>query len=129
MNTFDFTSVVNNYLEEHGYKAHVKRLDSFTGKEGICIRQISMIPTCSYYDGEREYSLIYQIIVRRRSEEAARNVCAEIFELLLDADLSSENGSYRFYRNEVYTPPQELSLSENLFYAWETRFVATVERG
>ena len=87
----DLVDRASRFLAERGYEAHVRRLDEFTGREGM--------------------------------EE-----CCDIAELLKGAWLDSENGSYAFEGQEIYTEPQELALEETGFYAWETRIKASITR-
>lgn len=124
----DLVYRASRFLAESGYEAHVKRLDEFTGREGIVLRRIPSAVTERYFDGGEAVSYVYQVIVRRRSERRAMEECCDIAELLKDAWLDSENGSYAFEGQEIYTEPQELALEETGFYAWETRIKASITR-
>ena len=124
----DLVDMARSYLAERGYEAHVKRLDEFTGREGIVLRRIPSTVTERYFDGGEAVSYVYQVIVRRRSERRAMEECSDIAELLKDAWLESGNGSYAFGGQEIYTEPQELALDEAGFYAWEARLVASITR-
>lgn len=124
----DLVDRAKEFLAEKGYEAHVKRLDQFTGKEGIVLRRVGGAVTGRYFDGGESVSCIYQVVVRRRSEREAMEQCCDIAELLKDAWLESENGSYSLVGQEAYTEPQELALDEAGFYAWEARIEASISR-
>lgn len=124
----DLVDRARDFLAAKGYEAHVKRLDSFTGKEGIVLRRVPSTVTGRYFDGTESVSCIYQVIVRRRSERQAMEECCDIAALLKDAWLGSGNGSYAFVGQEVYTEPQELALDEAGFFAWEVRLEASITR-
>jgi hypothetical protein len=125
----DIVDVCATYLQEHGFTDALKRrLDSTTGREAIIVRRLPTLSEATYMDGSQTLGYLYQIIVRRKSEEDAMTTCSDIAELLSDAYLPSANGSYVFTSQEIYTYPQELRLEEQGFYAWETRIHATIER-
>lgn len=124
----DLVDRARDFLADHGYEAHVKRLDAFTGKEGIVLRRVPSTVTGRYFDGGEAVSYIYQVVVRRRSEREAMEQCCDIAELLKGAWLESGNGSYAFVGQEVYTEPQELKLDEANYYAWEVRIEASISR-
>jgi len=126
--TVDLVDRVRDALLLNGHAdAHVKRLDSFTGKEGICIRRLPSTTVNRYIDRSRTAEYVYQVVVRRRSERAAMDECCDIADLLDGMRVESGNGSYRFSSQEVYTEPQELELDEANFYAWHVRMVASIE--
>ena len=127
----DLHERVKTYLESKGFTGvSLKRLDSFTGKEGIVIRAMPKTLVESYYDGVRVYDQPYQIIVRRRSEAEAMETCASIADALEGVILQSANGSFVPHGSsgqQVYTAPQELALEEANFYAWHVRMTARIE--
>lgn len=123
----DLIDRAKDLLAERGYDAHAKRLDSFTGKEGVVLRRVPSTVTERYLDRSESVSYLYQVVVRRRSERQAMEECCEIAELLADAWLDSGNGSYSFVGQEAYTQPQELALDEAGFYAWQARIEARIE--
>lgn len=128
MPSADVAKVARDRLEAAGYRdAFVKRFDSFTGREAICVRQMQPTVTERYMDGTQEMEQPYEVIVRRRSAADARETCCAIAELLEDASLPSENGSYRFTSGRVYLEPQELELDESGFFAWSVVMAATIE--
>lgn len=124
----DLIDVAKDFLVYRGFDAYVKRLDQFTGREGIVVRRVPSRVTSRYFDGGEALSYIYQVIVRRRSGREAMETCCEIADLLKHAWLASRNGSYSFHGQEVYTGPQELELDEANFSAWEVRFEASISR-
>ena len=122
----DLVDRARDLLRGAGHDAHAKRLDSFTGREGVCVRRISPTRVETYMDGTRAVDLAYQAVVRRRSESDAMTECIDIADMLDGADVPSANGSYLFESQEVVAGPQELELDEALFYAWECRVVAHI---
>lgn len=119
------------YLEAKGFTGiSLKRLDSFTGKEGIVIRAMPKTLVESYYDGTAVYDQPYQIIVRRRSEAEAMETCSSIAETLEGVILASARNEYQPHGTDgqkVYTAPQEMALDEADFYAWHVRMTARIE--
>lgn len=113
-------------LAEHGYPNIKKRFDTLAGREGICIRPLPSTVTQSYYDGTREVDAPFEVIVRRRSEEAAMAECCDIEELLDGMAVPSANGSYRIAGCSVYTASQEMRLDEANYYAWHVRLMAQI---
>ena len=123
--TFDLIDRARDYLRSHGIPdATAKRLDSFTGKEGVVIRLLSEKTEFVDYAGEEERSVLYQVVVRRRSE--AEDVCRLAAEMLDGAELPSESGAYTFIDQEVASHANEIELDESLFYAWEVRIRANI---
>lgn len=122
----DLLDQVELALKVGGYDAHQKRLDKFTGREGICIRRVGGQVTQSYFDGYTEETVIYQVICRSRSEETAMTQCMDIRDYLMRRSIVSANGSYDWIGQKVYTSPQELALEERGFFAWEVRLQAEI---
>ena len=118
-----------DWLRYKGFKdVFVKRLDQFSGKEAIVIRPFPTTTVGRYFDRERDEQYIYQITVRRRSEQKAIEDCYAVAEALNEAYLPSTNGSYIFIDQEIYTEPQQQELEEANFYAWQVRIVAYITR-
>ena len=106
---------------------YLKRFDTFTGKEAICVRPVQATVEASYMDGTREMLVPYQIIVRRRSEAEAMRACCDIAEDLEGLYIPSANGSYEFVCGLVYADPAELRLeNETNFYAWACTMAARI---
>ena len=125
----DICERARDWLEAEGFKdVHVKRLDQFTGKEGIVIRPFPTTTTDHYYDRSTSQTYVYQVTVRRRSEAKAIEDCFAVANTLDGAYLPSKNGSYGFVDQEIYTEPQEQELEEANYYAWQVRMVATITR-
>lgn len=120
------------YLEAKGYDGvSLKRLDQFTGKEGIVVQLVPASLVESYYDGTQVFDQPYRVTVRRRSEAEAMQVCSDIAETLEGATLESANGSYApadTQGQQIYTAPQELALEEANYYAWYVQMHARIER-
>lgn len=113
-------------LAANGHPNIKKRFDTLAGKEGVCIRPLPATIKQMYYDGTKEMDYPFQVIVRRRSEEAAMAECCEIEELLDGMTVPSANGSYRIAGCNVYTASQEMKLDEANYYAWHVRFIAEI---
>lgn len=126
--SIDLVDVAAQYLQQHGFETSKRRLDSTTGREGIIVRRISYTVQAAYMDGWEALAYIWQVVVRSRSEDKAMSDCVAITQLLEDAALESQNNSYVFSSQTVYTSPQELRLEEAGFYAWQVRFSTTIER-
>lgn len=115
------------YIKEHGYDdVYLRRLDSMTGREGIVVRRLPSTVQGRSYSGARTLHYLYQVIVRRRSEREAIEQAEELANLLDLAPLQSANGSFALVQQEIYTPAQELTLSESGFYAYEFRVRAEI---
>lgn len=114
-------------IKANGYKdVHLRRLDEFTGREGIIVRRIPSTVTGYDYMRSKELAYLYQVIVRTRSAKRGMET-AEALERLLDgAELKSDNNSFFFVSQETYTPTQELELDEAGFYAYEFRIKAVI---
>lgn len=123
----DLVEGVKALLVENGFDAHVKRLDAFTGKEGVCVRRLPSSAAAKYMNRKRCVGYLYQVVVRRRSEREAMEECEDIARILESARVESANGSYGFTSQEVYTEPQELEIDEAGFYAWHVRMIASIE--
>ena len=108
-------------LAPHYPDVSTKRLDRFTGREGVVVRPMPAVTVDEFYDGKRIVRLYFQVFVRRRDEDEARRVCDGVARLLdgacLDPDEGTAQGSV-----EVYAWPQELELDEKAFTSWEARF-------
>lgn len=125
----DLLEVAKAYLEGLGYAGvQLKRLDEFTGPEGIVLRRMPETVTDRYMDGTTASDWTWQAIVVRRSEREAMEVCEELARALRFAPLDSENGSYRLIENDVYTAPQEMTADEEGFFAWQVQFTAHIWR-
>ncbi len=125
--SFDLIDRVRDYLRANGLPdASTKRLDSFTGKEGAVVRLLSEKTEFVDYAGEEERSVLYQVVVRRRSEADAEEGCRLAAQVLDGAEMPSGNGSYAFDDQEVASHANEMELDESLFYAWEVRVRATI---
>ncbi|MCH4184015.1 MAG: minor capsid protein [Eggerthellaceae bacterium] len=123
----DLLENVKDRVRGFGYKdAYLKRFDSFTGREAICIspEQASLIQV--YMDGRRELMQPYQIIVRRRSQQEAKQIVCDIATKLEHEVFPSHNGSYEFDGGYVYTDPSELELEETGFYAYVVVMAAQI---
>ena len=124
----DVCESMKQILDAAGYTASLKRLDSFTGKEGIVLRRVLPQRTERYFDNGRSYDFIVHVVVRRRSEAQAMYECSDIAELLTDCPVESLNGSYTWTGTDIYTEPEEMALDEDNFYAWNTRVNVRIER-
>ena len=123
----DLVEVAKRRIEQLGYTGvYLKRFDSFTGKEAICVRPVQPTVLSTYMDGTQEVMQPYQVIVRRRSEAEAMTVCCDIAEKMDAEVLHSENGSYDFNYPTVYVNPAELQLEEENFYAWVVTMAAHI---
>lgn len=109
------------------YDCSLKRLDSFTGKEGIVIRDAGSSTRYTGLDTRRVLDRKVQVVVRRRSERQARDICEELFDRLAHAYVPSVGDEYRFIDCAPYTDPQELALEEHGFYAWDFRLIVQIE--
>jgi len=123
----DVCESIQSALKAEKIDASLKRLDSFTGKEGVIIRRV--IPEFSgrYMDTTRTVNFIAHIVVRNRSEKAAMELCEWIANFLQDRPLASLDGSYTWSATSIYTEPQEMELDESNFYAWNTRIEVQIE--
>lgn len=123
---YDMCESARDYLAGHGIQASVKRLDSFTGKEGVCIRRVPSATVDRYYDGRRTIAAIYQVVVRSRSERTAMETADRIAELMDGAYIPSNGGKYQFINQEVYTEPEELDTEEPGFFAYQLMLRAEI---
>lgn len=127
MSYIDVPDMAVEYLRGLGYAdTHLKRLDAMTGREGIVVRRIPSTVTAREYGKRQQVSYLYQVIVRNRSERRAMELADELCRALDTAEIESGNGSYEFVAQEVYTPPQELTLDEAGFFAHEFRIRAYI---
>lgn len=124
----DVRESLKKILETQGYTVSLKRLDSFTGKEGIVLRQVMPQRTEKYLDTSRSYDYIVHVVVRNRSEKTAMDTCCDIADLVEDLPINSLNGSYVWTGTDIYTEPEEMVLDEDNFYAWNTRIRVRIER-
>ena len=128
----DLHERVKAYLEAKGFEnVSLKRLDSFTGKEGIVVQLLPATVVETYYDGTQVLDQPYRVTVRRRSEAEAMQTCSDIAEALEHVILASARNEYAPHGTEgqqVYTAPQELALEEKSFYAWHVQMRARIER-
>lgn len=107
--------------EENGYSVSLKRLDTFTGREGIVLRKLPSTFVDRSYDGYRTLDYLWQVVVRTRDPRKGQET-AEALARLTDLEpLPSANGSYWFISQELYTPVEELDLDESNFYAFAFR--------
>lgn len=123
----DLVDNVAAFLKANGYDAHLGRLDGMAGKEGVLVRRLPSRTSADYYNGGEEVKCVYQVVSRRRSEHQALTEAAAMKDLLRNAEIPSENGSYTFTSQRIYTHEQELYLSDNGFFAYEFRMEATIE--
>lgn len=98
-----------------------KRLDRFTGREGVVVRPMPTVIDEEFYDGSRLARLYFQVFVRRRDEDEARRACEGVARMLDGAWLDPDEGEAQG-PVEVYAWPQELELDEKAFTSWEARF-------
>lgn len=123
----DLVDNVRDFLKDAGYEnVTTKRLDETTGREGVVVRRVPYTVSERYYTRTKAINYTYQVIVRQRSEFKAMQMCEEIAQVLEDAYIPSENGSYEFVGQETYTEPQELDLGESGFFVWEVRITAQI---
>ena len=108
-------------LAPHYPDVSTKRLDRFTGREGMVVRPMPAVVIDDYYDGGRVARLYFQVFVRRRDEDEARRACEAVTRLLDGAWLDPDEGEAQG-PVEVYARPQELELDEKAFTSWEARF-------
>ena len=128
MERSDFIERVSAVLDDAGFPNDIGRIDILDGREGICVREVSRQLVAADYAGEKTYSVIYQIAARYRDEEEAEGTIWRITSLLEGVDIPSDDGSYEFDSQEVYASPQELSIRETMFYAWQVRFQAEIRQ-
>lgn len=123
----DMLDVVGAALEAAGYDPCFKRLDEFTGPEGVVVRQ--MIPTVLSTDmcGTKDVLAPYVVLVRSRSELNAMETCWGIAELLGAADLPSRDGSYRFTASVVQSEPASVALEEDDIHGWAVTMAVRME--
>lgn len=125
----DLLEVAKSYLEGLGYQGvWLKRLDEFTGPEGIVLRRMPETVTDRYMDRSQASDMVWQAIVVRRSEREAMETCEDLARVLRFAPLDSKNGSYMLVENDVYTQPQEMVADDEGFFAWQVQFTAHVWR-
>lgn len=124
----DVCESIKAALAERGWVANLKRLDPFTGDEGIIVRRGLPESAGRYMDASRSVNFIARIFVRYRSERTAMETCDAIADYLIDRPLPSLDGSYLWSATEIYTEPQELVLDDGGFYVWETSVAVTIER-
>lgn len=110
-----------------GYDVSLKRLDAFTGKEGVIVRELPVVTVHEELDGSHVDDMPVYVVVRRRSEQEARSVCRAIEFALDGAQLASGNGSYRWISTQIYTHTQQLPLDEGSFYAYDLRIKVQME--
>lgn len=125
--SYDICESARAVLAENGIEASLKRLDSFTGKEGTVIRAVPSATVDRYYDRSRTVAAIYQVACRSRSERTAKETAERAADALAWAEVPSLNGSYRFISQEIYTEPAEMDLEEDGFYAYQVTFRAEIE--
>lgn len=116
---------VRDALRAMGYDAHTKRLDAFTGREGIVLRPLAYSVTERDYAGGEAGDFAYRVIVRRRSAAQAEEDCRELAALLPTVEAGA---AARVAGCRVQVEPQELELDEAGFHAWEARIAAHIVR-
>lgn len=118
----DVTEQAKALFEGEGYKpVYLKPLDEMTGKEGIVIRKLPSTFDGRYQDRSRNLAYLWQVIVRTREPRKGQETAEALARLCDTAQLPSGNRSYWFVAQEIYTPVEELELSESLFYAYAFR--------
>ncbi len=123
----DLFEIARDRVREWYPRTFLKRFDVQTGKDGVCIRPVQGTTVKQYFDGSREITQPYQVIVRDRSELKAMQVCQDIADRLMRERLESANGSYTFLAPMVYAEPQELQLDEKNLYAWVVTMAAHIQ--
>ena len=117
----DVCEATKKVLSLNGWDAELKRLDQFTGHEGICLRRVVPETARSYMDVTRTVLAQVVVYVVNRSERTAMETCDAIAAYLSDRPVPSLDGSYRWTATRIYTEPQELVLDDGGFYTWVTR--------
>lgn len=125
--SYDICESARAVLAANGIEASLKRLDSFTGREGTVIRSVPSATVDRYYDRSRVVAAIYQVACRSRSEKTAKETAERVADALAWAEVPSLNGSYRFIDQEIYTEPSEMELEEDGFYAYQVTIRAEIE--
>ena len=123
----DMLDVVGAVLEGAGYDPSFKRLDEFTGTEGLVVRQL--IPTVLSTDmcGTQDVLAPYVVLARSRSEVKAMETCWDVAELLGGSTLESADGSYRFTASVVQSEPAAVALEEDNVYGWAVTMAVRME--
>lgn len=124
----DLVDRIVDYLKEEGFPCSKKRFDSFTGKQGTYLYLKPATASIRYMSGQKDIDQPYAVVVKRRSEQEAMEICQEIEDCLDMAIIDSANGSYRMVANSVYVGSQEIDLLDEGFYAWEVSFIAEIIR-
>lgn len=125
MARIDYEKKLKELIEYEGFdNVLLGRYDRLTGREGVLIRRLPGARDERYQDGSYELQRLVQIIVRRRIASEAITDCEDIARALDFAVVESDNGSYEFVSQEVYTEPEEFALYEDGFATWSFRLRA-----
>lgn len=104
----DLAEVVTHRIHDMGYDdAKIRRIADIT-KGGIAVIRGRSVPENTYFDGSRDLMFPIRIVVSREKYADALKVASKIADKMPNADLSSENGSYRLTSSAVDSQPQEI---------------------
>lgn len=95
--------------------ASSKRLDAFTGREGVCIRPYSTRVVEEYMDGSATRAVTLQIVARRRSAMEAMGCCDAAVRAVAADGLGGDD------EPRVTAEPYELKIDEEQYHAWAAR--------
>lgn len=107
----DVVDVAAKKLEAAGITP-VRLRPLMDGEEGACLRRVPSTVTATYMDGTQEIAYLFELYIRRESEEQAITECEAAINSLDMAFLASENGSYRFISNSIYSHLTEVEKKE-----------------
>lgn len=103
----DLVDVAATMLEESGL-APIRIRPLMDNEEGVCIRRVPSTVTSMYMDGTQEIAYLFELYIRRESEEQAINECETAINTLDMATIASKNGSYRFISCSIYSHLSEV---------------------
>lgn len=121
----DVCMAVRDLLRADGYEAHYKRLDRFTGFEGLCVRPGADRTDMSYYDGVRTIDCAVQVISCSRSEQTACEAAEAVAESF---DGRMVAGGWNWISTVVAGLPQPLPLDDGNWYAYSLRLTVRIEK-
>lgn len=118
MRALDLTQVIAKRIEDAGLgKAYTKQPNAKKVSESIVV--ILGAPTREnfYFDGSRDVIQMVSVYVKRREEDAAASIADKVGDVLREADLTSENGSYELTSAITFTA-HPFAFDPSGFFIW-----------
>lgn len=94
-------------------------------EEGVTIRKAPSTVVQTYMDGQQDVSYLMTVYSRHESESKAIEECELAADVLREADLSSDNGSYSITSVEVYSDVTDISHEDGL-HTWAVGIRANI---